>query len=582
MEKGSKFLLLVLFFLAFGLPRVHAQRIDVIAPTASFSELVFLTYSFYLDDAFEVYLDEQGAVAVRGNCEDNADLKDFVGNQSRQYALLASLPKESLGESVTQWRETLPTEIYAALVKQENLRAMAQNNLCSNSDPFCTDNGLYEFPAGVNAGTGEPGPYYSCLGTQPNPAWYYMRILDPGNMDIYMYSTPQVDIDFCCWGPYADPFEPCPAGLTRDKVVDCSYSTNWNETCEIRNAQTGDYYILLITNYSNRPCNIHFSKVDGEATTDCTILPPLVSYDMPVCEGHDLLLYAHGTSGDTFHWFFEGDSWTSDDQNPVRTEATTDMSGTYGCVITRDGQQSDTAYIEVVVGANTYYHAQEEACDVFVWDSVEYYEGGTFTISYETSSGCDSIVNLDVTINYTPEFEILGNHWPIGGSETYISVNEYAVGLENPLAHIDTVLWEVECENWRVVPHGYGETCTLYIYSFLEVPVMLHAISCNVCDTVRQDFFIQTSYFGIEENDDNEWFAVVPNPNKGSFTLDFSILQGQFEVTIYDVQGRQVACQSVRASDGFHWHLEGLPSGLYLVRAVSDGRNYVCKVMINR
>ena len=168
MEKGSKFLLLVLFFLGFGWSRAHGQRIDDIAPTASFSELVFLTYSFYLDDAFEVYLDEQGAVAVRGNCEDNVDVKDFVRNQTRQYALFAMLPKESLGESITQWRETLPTDIYAALVKQENLRAMAQNNLCSNSDPFCTDNGLYEFPAGVNAGTGEPGPYYSCLGTQPN------------------------------------------------------------------------------------------------------------------------------------------------------------------------------------------------------------------------------------------------------------------------------------------------------------------------------------------------------------------------------------------------------------------------------
>ena len=581
MEKGSRFLLLIMLFLALGLPRALAQRIDAVAPTASFSELVFLTYSFYLDDAFEVYVDEKGAVAVHGNCEDDADLKELVRNQTRQYALFAALPKESFGESITQWRETLPAEIYAALVKQENLRAMAQNNLCSNSEPFCTDNGLYEFPAGVNAGTGEPGPYYSCLGTQPNPAWYYMRILDPGDMDIYMYSTPQVDIDFCCWGPYADPFEPCPTGLTRNKVVDCSYSTLWEETCEIRNAQAGDYYILLITNYSNRTCNIHFSKVDGEATTDCTILPPLVSYDMPACEGHDLHLYAHGTSGDTFHWFFSGGSWTSEEQNPVRTEATTDMSGTYGCVITRDGHQSDTTYIEVVVGANTYYHAQEEACDVFVWDGVEYTEGGSFTMSYETLSGCDSIIDLDVTINYTPEFEVVGNHWPIGGSETYISVNEYAIALNNPNAHIDTVLWEVECENWRIVPHGYGETCTLYIYSFLEDPVMLHAISCNVCDTVRQDFFIQTSYFGIEENDDNEWFAVVPNPNKGSFTLDFGILQGQVEVTIYDAQGRQVACRSGITSEKFLWTLEGLSSGLYFVKALADGKSLVRKMMIN-
>ena len=582
MEKGSKFLLLVLFFLAFGWSRAHAQRIDDIAPAASFSELVFLTYSFYLDETFEVYLDEQGAVAVRGNCEDNADVKDFVRNQTRQYALFSTLPKESLGESITQWRETLPTDIYAALVKQENLRTMAQNNLCSSSDPFCTDNGLYEFPAGVNAGTGEPGPYYSCLGTQPNPAWYYMRILDPGDMDIYMYSTPQVDIDFCCWGPYADPFEPCPTGLTRNKVVDCSYSTHWEETCEIRNAQTGDYYILLITNYSNRPCNIHFSKVDGDATTDCTILPPLVSYDMPACEGHDLHLYAHGTSGDTFHWFFEGGSWTSDEQNPVRTEATTDMSGTYGCVITRDGQQSDTAYIEVVVGANTYYHAQEEACDVFVWDGVEYYEGGTFTISYESLSGCDSIVNLDVTINYTPEFEVLGNHWPIGGSETYISVNEYAVGLENPQAHIDTVLWEVECENWRIEPHGKGETMTLYIYSFFYEPILLHCTTVNVCDSVHHDFSIRTTYFNVEETVGNECFTISPNPSDGNMVLRFQDLTGKAEITVVNNHGQCVDkfVTDVTGCREMTYKMPNVGSGLYYFVLETNGKRLACKVTI--
>ena len=63
------------------------------------------------------------------------------------------------------------------------VRSILQNNFCNNSDPFCTDNGMYEFPAGVNAGSGESGPYYDCLRTTPNPAWYYMRILDPGDMD---------------------------------------------------------------------------------------------------------------------------------------------------------------------------------------------------------------------------------------------------------------------------------------------------------------------------------------------------------------------------------------------------------------
>ena len=91
------------------------------------------------------------------------------------------------------------------------------NNICANALPFCTDIGIYNFPAGVNAGEGELGPEYDCLSSTPNPAWYYMKISSPGNINIYMYSNPSFDIDFCCWGPFNDPIEPCPNGLTYDK-----------------------------------------------------------------------------------------------------------------------------------------------------------------------------------------------------------------------------------------------------------------------------------------------------------------------------------------------------------------------------
>jgi len=182
-----------------------------------------------------------------------------------------------------------------------------------------------------------------------------------------------------------------------------------------------------------------------------------------------------------------------------------------------------------------------------------------------------------------PTFEIHGDHWPIGGSETHISESEYAIELDNPLAVVDTVLWEVDCENWRLEPRGKGETCTMKLYSFLLEPVMLRATVINGCATITKEFFIQTSYFDVEENNkDKGWFTIMPNPNSGDFTLHFDSALAQVEVTIYDEQGRQVASQSVRASDGFHWHLEELSSGMYFVKAVSEGRSLVRKVMINK
>lgn len=559
--------------------QLKAQPLDQLCDFDSFEHTLFCAYSIYEEESFNLTLDEQGIVIVNNLCED-VDLKEFILLKTNEFRSYELLPKLELGDLIETWREVLPEEIVAALVKHENVKVNAQNNLCANSDPFCTDNGLYEFPAGVNAGLGEQGPYYACLGSRPNPAWYYLRILNPGDMDIYMYSTPSVDIDFCCWGPFNDPTEPCPSGLTRQKVVSCSYSTNWNETCQIRDAREGEYYILLITNYSNRICDIHFSKTAGEATTDCAIMPPLVSYEAPACVGNDLVLSANGASGSTFSWFQVGGTWTSNEQHPVRHNATLSMSGTYGCAISRDGQQSDTTYIEVIVGEKSYEQYYEEACDVFVWQGVEYTESGVFNFSYPTVSGCDSVVDLTISMSHTPNFEIVGDHWPIGGSETYISVNEYAIALDNPLAHIDTVLWSVDCENWRIVPHGHGETCTLYIYTFLETPVELHATVVNVCASIDQDFSIQTSYFGIDETVNNSGVIISPNPTDGEFMLYLDGWQDKVTVEIFDSQGRQVLMRKGEVNQSLTFNLKGYRKGLYFLRVTGNNRNVTDKFII--
>ncbi|MBK6521148.1 MAG: hypothetical protein IPG08_01795 [Sphingobacteriaceae bacterium] len=56
---------------------------------------------------------------------------------------------------------------------------------CANAQPFCaggTSGGT--FPATVNGPAAENGPNYGCLGTQPNPAWYFLQISQSGNLDI--------------------------------------------------------------------------------------------------------------------------------------------------------------------------------------------------------------------------------------------------------------------------------------------------------------------------------------------------------------------------------------------------------------
>lgn len=220
------------------------------------------------------------------------------------------------------------------------------NDSCETAAPFCTGT-IYSFPAGVNSGSGQLGPSYGCLTTRPNPAWYYMKVDNPGNIIIQMHSIPSEDIDFCCWGPF--PSQDCCGLLTSQKIVDCSYSTSSIETCDILNAQTGQYYMLIITNYSNDPCNIIFQQTSGAGTTDCTILPPACASNSPVCTGQTIQFSAQNVANASYFWWGPA-GFTSALQNPVITNATPANSGEYFLRIEVNGQGSvDTSTTNVHV-----------------------------------------------------------------------------------------------------------------------------------------------------------------------------------------------------------------------------------------
>jgi gliding motility-associated-like protein len=164
------------------------------------------------------------------------------------------------------------------------------NTTCATAAPFCT-NTTYSFPMATGT-SAETGPNYACLCSQPNPVWYYMLIDQPGNLIVHIYSPTGNDVDFVCYGPYNTLTGACnqltaacsgcgigcpdntedPSFYPSGNVVDCSYDPSSDEYLHIYNAQTGQYYILCITNFSDEPGNLVFQKTGGTATTNCAIV----------------------------------------------------------------------------------------------------------------------------------------------------------------------------------------------------------------------------------------------------------------------------------------------------------------------
>jgi len=150
----------------------------------------------------------------------------------------------------------------------------AQGADCANSEPFCTGTTVVFY--NTTETPEQPGPYYDCLTTQPNPAWYFLQIADPGDIviDIAQFDDfgDPIDVDFIVWGPFNTVSSGCASGLTFTNVVSCSYDPSAFETAVIPSASTGEFYIFLLTNFQNAPGVITFEQTGGLGTTDCDVL----------------------------------------------------------------------------------------------------------------------------------------------------------------------------------------------------------------------------------------------------------------------------------------------------------------------
>mgnify|MGYP000229587776 FL=1 len=136
----------------------------------------------------------------------------------------------------------------------------SQNITIPEAAPFCSDTGIL-FDNTSNGSAAEFGPDYGCLGSQPNPSWFYIRINEPGTLTLEIEQNSQadfngtpIDVDFIAWGPFTEVnLEDIRGGnyglLRSSNEVSCSYSGAAIETLNINSASTGDYYLILITNF---------------------------------------------------------------------------------------------------------------------------------------------------------------------------------------------------------------------------------------------------------------------------------------------------------------------------------------------
>lgn len=165
---------------------------------------------------------------------------------------------------------------------------------CFLSNPFCSST-AYNFPNNTS-GSAPSGPNYGCLGSQPNPIWYYMTINVSGPIQLALSQTTGpggtgsgIDVDFALWGPVSNLATGCSSVMSGSvPPVQCSFSASATETLGLglsggtgSGASTppaaiaGQTYIVLLTNYNGSSGYISFNQSSGAGAADCSIVLPV-------------------------------------------------------------------------------------------------------------------------------------------------------------------------------------------------------------------------------------------------------------------------------------------------------------------
>ncbi len=199
-------------------------------------------------------------------------------------------------------------------------------SLCFGATAFCSAS-TYNFAntSGTTL-TAEVGPNYGCLQTRPNPIWYFMRMSTAGPVTLNVTQTQNangtgtsLDIDFALWGPFTSTSQGCTTVQSGTLApAACGYSNSHTETFSIANAQVGEIYLIILTNFSKDPGYIRFQQTDGTGQADCSIVPlsiNLNSYDVFQKNGSNQIEWTSIHEQDIFAYELErsedGNTWTT-------------------------------------------------------------------------------------------------------------------------------------------------------------------------------------------------------------------------------------------------------------------------------
>lgn len=287
-------------------------------------------------------------------------------------------------------------------------------------------------------------------------------------------------------------------------AFDLDSDANISDANSPRSITTDEMGYVYITGLFQRSCDFDPSEDEFILTPQSNDEAFLAKYDE---QGN--FIWAFGTAGSLFT--FSLDVFIS-------SAGVATMVGLFRVAADFDPGEADTE--TVGISGNTMFLAKYAPCN-YSSDEVSICEGeiyqastrslteaGAYQVSYLSSSGCDSIVNLELTVNPLPD----------------ATINT----IDNVLSSIQenaSYQW-INCDGNLPIE---GET--LQEYTALESGNYAVVVELDNCSSTSDCVNIIVQ--GISKID-SEWKGIFPNPSNGNFQMQLEVGE---EVSIYDSAG---------------------------------------------
>jgi len=224
-----------------------------------------------------------------------------------------------------------------------------------------------------------------------------------------------------------------------------------------------------------------------------------------------------------------------------------------------NGSNSGHARIYEICNLDTISDVQV-ACNSYIW-----IDGNTYTASTDTAvqiltttSGCDSIVKLDLTINSVSNVSATAS----GSTAT----------ADNPNG---TYQW-IDCDNSFSPIVG----ATNISYTTSKDGDYAVIITENGCVDTTDCVILIANALGLESPESVNLFNLYPNPTHELFTIEFDAVQTVVEVTVSNVTGQLIHQQKFQNQSLLELAIQQL-AGIYFVTVKTPQENQTVRVMIN-